>query len=291
MARITPDIAPPGTPKRRGIRVMSLNKLIPNILTLLGLAAGLTSVRFALQERWEDAAIAIAVAAILDALDGRVARLLKGASKFGAELDSLSDFVCFGVCPALMLYLWAMQDAGRWGWIVCMLFAMCCGLRLARFNVALEDPNKPQWAGQFFTGVPAPAGAGLVLLPMIMSFLAGDGFFRSPGTVAVWELCVGGLLVSTIPTFSFKTARIPRAWFLPVMLGVAAAATFVVSAPWWTLAAILVSYMALIPVSFRRYRRLQRRDAEVLGAEEENEAVEIEDDEDDGENATSTPKA
>lgn len=272
----------------RGIRVMSLNKLIPNMLTLMGLASGLTSVRFALQDQWEFAAMAVAVAALLDALDGRVARLLKGASKFGAELDSLSDFVCFGVCPALILYLWAMQDAGRWGWIVCMLFAMCCGLRLARFNVALEDPNKPNWAGQFFTGVPAPAGAGLVLLPLIMSLNLGDDFFRNPGTVAIWMLASGALLISKIPTFSFKTSRIPRAWFLPVMITIAVGVTFVVSAPWWTLAVILILYICLIPVSIRRYKRLMARDAAGLPPEDEHE---IEDDEDDGENAVSEPRA
>ncbi|MGJ3259596.1 MAG: CDP-alcohol phosphatidyltransferase family protein [Rhodospirillales bacterium] len=289
------DETPKGTtqtaPKKRGIRVMSLNKLIPNILTLMGLAAGLTSVRFALQEQWEFAGIAVTVAAVLDALDGRVARMLKGASKFGAELDSLSDFVCFGVCPALILYLWAMQDAGRWGWIVCMLFAMCCGLRLARFNVALEDPDKPNWAGQFFTGVPAPAGAGVVLLPMILSFIAGDDFFRNPGTVAIWMLASGALLISTIPTFSFKTSRIPRAWFLPVMITIAVTATFIVSAPWWTLAAVLLLYIGLIPVSIRRYRRLKARGAAGLPPDDEEE-VEIEDDDDDdGENAVSQPRA
>ncbi|MBO6520136.1 MAG: phosphatidylcholine/phosphatidylserine synthase [Rhodospirillales bacterium] len=275
-------------PKPRGIRVMSLNKLIPNVLTLMGLASGLTSVRFALQDQWEFAAMAVAVAALLDALDGRVARLLKGASKFGAELDSLSDFVCFGVCPALILYLWAMQDAGRWGWLVCMLFAMCCGLRLARFNVALEDPDKPKWAGQFFTGVPAPAGAGIVLLPLIMSLNLGDDFFRNPGTVAIWELASGALLISTIPTFSFKTSRIPRAWFLPVMITIAVGVTFVMSAPWWTLAAILILYLCLIPVSIRRYKRLQARDAAGLPPEDEHE---IEDDDDDGENEISQPRA
>lgn len=280
---------PDNTPQsKRGIRVMSLNKLIPNILTLLGLASGLTSVRFALHGQWEFAAMAVAVAALLDALDGRVARLLKGASKFGAELDSLSDFVCFGVCPALILYLWAMQDAGRWGWIVCMLFAMCCGLRLARFNVALEDPNKPNWAGQFFTGVPAPAGAGLVLLPMILSFILGDTFFRSPGTVAIWELATGALLISTVPTFSFKASRIPRAWFLPVMITIAVTVTFIVSAPWWTLSAVLILYLGLMPVSIRRYRRLKARDDAGLPPEE---IEEIEDDDDDGENAVSEPRA
>jgi len=285
----TPDEQTAAAPKQpRGIRVMSLNKLIPNVLTLMGLASGLTSVRFALHEQWEFAATAVAVAALLDALDGRVARLLKGASKFGAELDSLSDFVCFGVCPALILYLWAMQDAGRWGWIVCMLFAMCCGLRLARFNVALEDPNKPNWAGQFFTGVPAPAGAGLVLLPLIMSLNLGDDFFRNPGTVAIWELASGALLISTVPTFSFKASRIPRAWFLPVMIVIAVAATFIVSAPWWTLATVLFVYIGLMPVSIRRYRRLKARDAAGLPPDD---IEEIEDDDDDGENAVSQPRA
>lgn len=288
MADHTPEINPPGAPKRRGIRVMSLNKLIPNMLTLMGLASGLTSVRFALLDQWEFAAMAIAVAAILDALDGRVARLLKGASKFGAELDSLSDFVCFGVCPALILYLWAMQDAGRWGWIVCMLFAMCCGLRLARFNVALEDPHKPNWAGQFFTGVPAPAGAGLVLLPMILSFNFGEDVLRTPGLVAVWQLATGALLVSTIPTFSFKASRIPRAWFLPFMLICAALVTFLVSAPWWTLSAVLIFYIALMPVSYRRYRRLKARDAAGLPPEDEDE---IEDDEEEAENDAPPPRA
>ncbi len=274
--------------KRRGIRVMSLNKLIPNMLTLMGLASGLTSVRFALHEQWEFAAMAVAVAALLDALDGRVARLLKGASKFGAELDSLSDFVCFGVCPALVLYLWAMQDAGRWGWLVCMLFAMCCGLRLARFNVALEDPNKPAWAGQFFTGVPAPAGAGLVLLPLILSFILSDTFVREPLTVAIWMLATGALLISTIPTFSFKASRIPRAWFLSVMITITVTVTFIVSAPWWTLAMVLFLYIGLIPVSIRRYKRLLARDAAGLPPEDVDE---IEEDDDDGENAVSQPRA
>lgn len=289
MSETPEEQQPEITPKsKRGIRVMSLNKLIPNMLTLMGLASGLTSVRFALLEQWEFAAMAVAVAALLDALDGRVARLLKGASKFGAELDSLSDFVCFGVCPALILYLWAMQDAGRWGWIVCMLFAMCCGLRLARFNVALEDPNKPNWAGQFFTGVPAPAGAGLVLLPMILSFILGDTFFRSPGTVAIWELVTGALLISTVPTFSFKASRIPRAWFLPVMITITVTVTFIVSAPWWTLSAVLILYLGLMPVSIRRYRRLKARDAAGLPPEE---VEEIEDDEDDGENNIRPPQS
>lgn len=240
----------------RRIRVVSLNKLIPNALTLMGLASGLTAVRFALDEKWEFSALAIFVAMILDTLDGRTARLLNSASKFGAELDSLSDIVCFGVVPALIIYLWAMQDAGRWGWIACILYAMCCALRLARFNVALEDPNKPSWANQFFTGVPAPAGAGLALLPMIISFIAGDDAVRNPVAVAIWQVAMGALLISTVPTFSFKTSRIPRAWLAPIMVGIAGVIAFLVSTPWWTFTVILIAYLISMPFSYRRYKKL-----------------------------------
>lgn len=271
------------TPKKgRRIRVISLNKLIPNALTLMGLASGLTAVRFALDEKWEFSALAIFVAMILDTLDGRAARLLKSASKFGAELDSLSDIVCFGVVPALIIYLWAMQDAGRWGWIACILFAMCCALRLARFNVALEDPNKPSWANQFFTGVPAPAGAGLALLPMIISFLAGDAVVRNPALVAVWQVGIGILLISTVPTFSFKASRIPRAWVAPLMIGITGFIAFLVSAPWWTFTVLLVSYLISMPFSFRRYRKLLSHSPAIIPTDEHADI----DDEDDNEDGT-----
>lgn len=247
-----------GPPPRRprGLRVMPINKMIPNMLTLSALAAGMTGVRFAINERWEPAAFAILIAAILDALDGRVARLLKGASKFGAELDSLSDFVCFGVCPALILYLWALQDAGRFAWILVVLFAMCCGLRLARFNTMLENAKKPAWAGRFFTGVPAPAGAGLVLLPMILSFQLDEEWLwlvRNPWTVSAFLLVCGGLFVSTLPTYSFKNMKIARSWTLPIMVGVALLASFVVSAPWSALTTILGLYILSFPLSLRGY--------------------------------------
>ena len=251
--------------EKRTLRVMSLNKVIPNILTLMALAAGLTSMRFALQEQWEHSALAVAVAAILDALDGRVARLLKGASKFGAELDSLSDFVCFGVAPAIILYLWSLQDSGRWGWIACMLFTMACGLRLARFNVASDDKKKPVWAHTFFTGVPAPAGAGVVLLPLILSFLFGKQFLHQPSIVIAWLLFAGGLLVSTIPTFSFKTNRIPKSWMLPFMLLVAVFAAFIINKPWWILAALIILYMISIPFSYRRHKLLTSRKQSTMG--------------------------
>ena len=184
--------------RRRRLKGLPFNRMIPNILTMLALSAGMTAVRFGLQDQWKPAVIAIVVAAVLDALDGRIARMLKGASKFGAELDSLSDFICFGVAPSIMLYLWSMKEAGRFGWVLVLLFSVCCALRLARFNTALEEPERPAWSYNFFTGVPAPAGAGLVLLPMVLSFLAGDAFFREPAVVGAFLIVVSGLLVSRI---------------------------------------------------------------------------------------------
>ncbi len=255
----------PREPDNQRRRVLHINRIIPNILTLMATAAGLTGMRFAIDERWEAAAAAIVAAAILDTLDGRVARLLKGASKFGAELDSLSDFVCFGVAPAMILYLWAMPGTAKAGWVACMLFAMSMGLRLARFNVALDDPNKPAWTKTFFTGVPAPAGAGLALLPMVLSFLIGDDIMRRPEVVGVFLIGTAALVVSTIPTYSFKTARIKRSWMLMTMLGVAAFAAFVVSAPWATLAAILIGYAITIPVSYRAYGKLMARELATNG--------------------------
>lgn len=257
---------PPQKPRRfrrpRGLRVLPINKMLPNIMTLSALAAGMTAIRFALQDQWEKAVFAIAIAAILDALDGRVARLLRGASKFGAELDSLSDFICFGVAPALMLYLWALQDSGRFGWVLVVLFAMCCGLRLARFNTMQDDEQKPTWAGRFFSGVPAPAGAGLVLLPMILSFQVDPetaSVFRSPLAVSIALLIVGTLFVSTLPTYSFKNLKLAKAWVLPLMVATAVVAALVVSAPWFALSLMLALYLATFPLSFRSYMMLKKR--------------------------------
>ena len=243
--------------KRRRLQHLSLNRMIPNILTLLAVASGLTAMRFAFQERWEHAVLAIVVAAVFDALDGRIARLLKGASKFGAELDSLSDFVCFGVAPAMILYLWAMQDAGRAGWLLAMLFAMCCGLRLARVNVATEDENLPAWKANFFTGVPAPAGGGLALLPMILAFQMGDDMVRSPWVVSVFLLGVGALFVSTIPTFSFKKMVVPRRKLLLAMLIVVMIIAFIASLPWLSLSLMLFGYLLSIPLSLRAHKRYE----------------------------------
>jgi len=249
---------PPGMPRKKRFRDLSFNRMIPNILTLLALAAGLTAIRFGLEGRWEHAVLAIFVAAVLDALDGRIARLLKGASKFGAELDSLSDFVCFGVSPALVLYLWTMNDAGRLGWVLVMLFSICCGLRLARFNVMMEDHDAPAWQARFFTGIPAPAGGGLVLLPMVLSFQVGEDFFRQPWVVGIFMLVIAGMLVSTIPTYSFKKLKISRQWILPTMLITGAVAVFLINAPWLTLSVVGFAYICSIPLSYRAEQALKK---------------------------------
>ena len=249
---------PPGTPRKKRFRDLSFNRMIPNILTLLALAAGLTAIRFGLEGRWEHAVLAVIVAGVLDALDGRIARLLKGSSKFGAELDSLSDFVCFGVSPVLVLYLWTMKDAGRLGWVLVMLFTICCGLRLARFNVMMEDHDAPAWQARFFTGIPAPAGGGLVLLPMVLSFQVGEDFFRQPWVVGIFMLVIAGMLVSTIPTYSFKTLKISRQWILPTMLITGAIAVFLINAPWLTLSVVGFAYICSIPLSYRAEQALKK---------------------------------
>ncbi|MDP6786260.1 MAG: CDP-diacylglycerol--serine O-phosphatidyltransferase [Rhodospirillales bacterium] len=244
--------------RRDRLKGLPFNRMIPNILTLLALCAGMTAIRYGLQERWEHAGLALLVAAILDGLDGRIARVLKGASKFGAELDSLSDFICFGVAPALLLYMWTLSGAGRIGWVLALLFSVCCVLRLARFNTNMDETDRPAWTSNFFAGVPAPAGGGLVMLPMFLSFQFGDGLFKQPAMVAVFVVVVSALMISRIPTFAFKKFRVAPRWILPTMLLVGLFAASLVSAPWLTMAATLIVYMASIPFSLRSYRKLEQ---------------------------------
>ena len=241
----------------RPIGTLSLNRLIPNILTLLALCAGMTAIRLALNGKFESAASAIIIAGVLDGIDGRIARLLKGTSPFGAQLDSLSDFVSFGVAPAVVLYTWTMQSLQSLGWVVVLLFGVCCALRLARFNTQLRA-ELPPYAYNFFTGVPAPAGAGLVLIPMICSFEFGAAVARSPYVNGVVLAGVAALMVSRVPTFSFKRFRVPGHWVLPMLLIVGALAAFLTTEPWGTLLAIGALYIASIPLSIRSYRRLKR---------------------------------
>lgn len=243
------------------LRRLPVNALIPNLLTVLALCAGLTAIRFGLQERWDAAVLAVMVAAVFDALDGRVARLLKGTSKFGAELDSLSDFACFGVVPAILLYRWTLLDLGNFGWVAVLGYATCAALRLARFNSALADPNPPAWSGHFFTGVPAPAGAALALLPIVASQAMGDTVFRHAAINFVWVLAIGVLMISRLPTFSFKKVKVKRQHALPLLLGVVLVVALFLSDPWFTMVGLAIAYMATFPFSLRAQARFRRADA------------------------------
>jgi CDP-diacylglycerol--serine O-phosphatidyltransferase len=242
---------------RQRLRSLHINRMIPNTLTLLALATGLSSLRFALNERWEMAVLAIVVAAILDGLDGRIARILNGATRFGAELDSLSDFLCFGVAPAMILYLWALTNAGRLGWALVLLFCIGCALRLARFNADIDEPEPPPWHRNFFVGLPSPAGAGLALLPVMLWFQIDASFLRSPLFVGLVMLAVAAMLVSRVRTFSFKKLRIPHRLVLPTMLAIGVYLAFLVSAPWFTLTVTGVAYAISIPFSDRTFRALK----------------------------------
>jgi len=246
---------------RRGrLRGFSINRLIPNMLTLAALCSGLTAIRFGLQGQMKLAVIAIFVAAVLDALDGRVARRLGVTSRFGAELDSLSDFLCFGVAPALVLYMSSMREAGSLGWIVTLMFPMCSALRLARFNTALvSDTPPPAWTGAFFTGVPAPMGALLGLMPLMLSFEIEAAWPRHPVVVGTVLVLVGGLMVSQLPTFSFKKGRVPRHMVLPLLLGAALAMGVLASSPWIGLSLLGLVYCSLIPFSWMSYQRQARQ--------------------------------
>ena len=246
--------------KRPRFKGLSPNRLIPNMLTVLALCVGMTAVHFALQERWEFAVACIVLAGVLDGLDGRLARLLGGTSRFGAELDSLSDFASFGFAPAILLYHWSLnQAAAGIGWPLALSLAVCCGLRLARFNVSLDEDDRPPWATKYFTGVPAPAAGGLAILPMMLEFEAGNGFFRDPAVVGFWTVVVALLMVSRIPTMSLKSFRVPAKFVLPTLVFVGVAAAFLPIKPWPTLTAIGFIYLASIPISIYTYAAQKRR--------------------------------
>lgn len=252
---------------------VSVNKLIPNILTMLALAVGMTGMRFAIQERWEAAVAAILIAGVLDGLDGRLARLLNAQSKFGAELDSLADMVSFGIAPAMILYMWALNTASNFGWIAALLYGVCMALRLARFNTMMGTVEKPAWAFNYFTGVPAPAAAGLALVPMILQFQFEWPVQAHPVPVALWTTLMATLMISTVPTFSFKGLKIPPGRVVFLLLGVGVLAAALVGDPWLTLLGIGAVYLAAIPLSIRQYARL-KREAERLQAHTPDQAAE-----------------
>jgi CDP-diacylglycerol--serine O-phosphatidyltransferase len=255
------DPAPP--PFRRRFKAIPVRTLLPNLITLLALCAGLTAIRLAVEDKLDLALAAIVFAALLDGIDGRIARMLKGTSRFGAELDSLADFVNFGVAPALILYFWGLHELKSAGWIVALVFAICAGLRLARFNVMIDDPNKPLWAGNFFTGIPAPAGAITVLLPIYLSFLGVPVSLITIWLTFFYTLAIAFLMVSRLPVFSGKRVgkRVPPEMVLPVFVMVVLFFAMLVSYPWQVLTVGTLAYLACLPLGLLSYREYQRKDA------------------------------
>jgi CDP-diacylglycerol--serine O-phosphatidyltransferase len=245
---------------RRRFKAIPIRTLVPNLITLLALCAGLTAIRMAVEAKLEWALAAIVFAALLDGIDGRVARMLKGTSRFGAELDSLADFVNFGVAPALILYFWGLQDLGHAGWIAALVFAICCGLRLARFNVMIEDPNRPSWAGNFFVGVPAPAGAIVVLLPLYLFFIGMPKSIIITWITLVYTLGVAFLMVSRMPVLSGKQfgSRVAPDKLVPIFLVVILLIALLIAYPWPVLTAGTLAYLASLPFGLRSYRRHER---------------------------------
>jgi CDP-diacylglycerol--serine O-phosphatidyltransferase len=234
--------------------------LIPNIFTLLGLCAGLTAIRMAIEHRWDMAVAALVFAAFLDGIDGRIARLLKASSRFGAELDSLADFVNFGVAPAIVMFNWALDDLRSMGWIAVLVFAVCAALRLARFNVALEHPDLPAWKSSYFVGVPAPAAAIILLLPIYAQDLGLHVPSLTP-LVFFYTLAIALLMVSRVPTFSGKLIgqRIAREHVLPIFVLAAVFVGVLLTYPFYTLAIGSLTYLALIPLSAYRYFHQERQ--------------------------------
>jgi CDP-diacylglycerol--serine O-phosphatidyltransferase len=247
--------------RRRRFRPIPVRMLVPNVITLLAICAGLTAIRLSTEGRMELAVAAIVFAAVLDGLDGRVARMIKGQSKFGAELDSLADFVNFGVAPGLILYFWQLHELNNGGWIAAMVFAISGGLRLARFNATMDDPNKPPFAANYFTGVPAPAGAITVLLPIYLAFLSVP---KPPAVLtALYTLTIAFLMVSRLPVFSGKTVRmrVPPEMVLPVFVSVVFFIALLISYPWYILSAGSVAYLLSLPAGWKSYRDHARRAA------------------------------
>jgi CDP-diacylglycerol---serine O-phosphatidyltransferase len=255
----------PGRKRLRQLQQVPIRSVFPNLVTLLALCAGLTSIRMSIELRFELAILLIAVAAALDGVDGRVARLLKSASRFGAELDSITDFLNFGVAPVVLLFVWALDDLKSLGWIAALIFAICAALRLARFNVALDVSEKPEWHATYFVGVPAPAGAMIVMLPLYLEFVGvPHGIMTAPLTL-IYTVIVGLLMVSRVPSWSLKLIgrRIQRDHVLPLFVFAVLIAALFVSFPWQMMAFLTLLYLACLPLSWRTYHR--RLAAEAAG--------------------------
>lgn len=238
---------------------LPFKKFIPSLITIAGLCFGLSAVRFAMLDRWELCIGFIFAAALIDGLDGRAARMLDATSNFGAQLDSLSDFVCFGIAPVLILYMWQLEDLKRFGWAAVLFYAVCCALRLARFNTAIADEKKQQpWEKRFFVGIPSPAGGLLVLVPLLIAIETDMEYILSPWLIVLHVLVMGTLMVSRVPTFAAKNLRIKTAYIVPVMLASAFAVVFFVIEPWKMLCVIGMGYLCSIPFSYLAHAKLSR---------------------------------
>jgi CDP-diacylglycerol--serine O-phosphatidyltransferase len=249
----------------QGPRGIPFRAMIPNAITTLALCMGLTGVSLAIRGEWEKALGAIILAGVLDGLDGRIARLLRAQSKFGAELDSLSDNIAFGTAPALILFLWSLQTAPRFGWIAALALAVCCALRLARFNARIDAGEQPHKSAGFNTGVPAPAGAGLAFVPVYLWLISDhDPRFQQWPVVMAWTLFIAALMISSLPTYSWSSIRIRRDWRLFALAGVALFGAALIVAPWPTLLVLAGLYLVMIPVSLASYARVKRRRADAV---------------------------
>ena len=241
--------------------------MVPNAVTALALCFGLTGVRFAISAfqgndaHWEIALACVVGAGVLDGMDGRIARLLRAQSRFGAELDSLSDVCAFGVAPALIMFLWSLHSAPQFGWTASLALAVCCALRLARFNSRMDADIQPHKSAGFLTGVPAPAGAGLAFVPLFLWLVSGSDWFRAWYVTMPWVLFVALLMISSVATYSWSSLRIRRSSRLLAIAGIGLLGAALVTAPWITLLVIAVIYLAMIPFSMAGYSKAKRRAA------------------------------
>jgi CDP-diacylglycerol--serine O-phosphatidyltransferase len=235
--------------------------MAPNAVTILALCCGLSGVFFGIRAEWEKALASIVIAGVLDGIDGRIARLLRAESRFGAELDSLSDNIAFGTAPALILFLWSLHDAPKFGWTVALALAVCCALRLARFNARIDAAEQPHKSAGFNTGVPAPAGAGLAFVPIFLWLVTGSAWFQGWYVVMPWVLFVALLMISSIPTYSWASIRIRREWRLLTLAGIAILGAALLTATWFTLLGIAVLYLLMMPLALASYARVKRRRA------------------------------
>lgn len=240
---------------------LTLRTLVPNAITAAALGFGLTGIRFGITGDYEKAVLAVLLAGLLDGIDGRVARLLKGQSRFGAELDSLADNVSFGVAPSLILFLWSLQNLPRLGWFASLAFAICCALRLARFNARIDVEDQPHKSAGFLTGVPAPVGAGLAMLPMYLWFVTGMPQLREPVFVGLWLVAIAFLLISSVATLSWSKLAPRRGLRLWVLLLLGIVGVALMTEPWWTLIGICAAYLLLLPYGMVTYARFKRRRA------------------------------